>query len=181
MATKNGCRTCITCGEAKPVADFYRYFYTTRQGKRSKRSESRCKLCARSRRRERYELYKDYERKKQREYKTKNRDRLNRALVEYRSQNADLIKAQRRASEAKRRSSAGAASSKTIKRVLDEARVLGGYLDAYSGEVIQDPTIDHIEPLSSGGKHDYENLCVTSKANNSSKHNRPLLVWMAIR
>lgn len=43
-------KACIRCGEAKPLAEFYSYGYTTTQGKASTRYESRCRPCARARR-----------------------------------------------------------------------------------------------------------------------------------
>jgi 5-methylcytosine-specific restriction endonuclease McrA len=38
-------KRCILCGEEKPLGDFSAYAYTTAQGKRSTRYESRCLLC----------------------------------------------------------------------------------------------------------------------------------------
>lgn len=38
-------RKCSACCERKPASEFYQYEYTTRQGKRSLRSEGRCKPC----------------------------------------------------------------------------------------------------------------------------------------
>lgn len=37
---------------------------------------------------------------------------------------------------------------------------------------------DHIIALSKGGKHSADNLCVTCQSCNSSKHNKPLEVWL---
>lgn len=68
-----------------------------------------------------------------------------------------------------------------ISLTLDLARVGQGYLDAYSGEIISKPTIDHIVPLASGGGHSYDNLCVTSRFNNTSKHKVPLILWLVRR
>lgn len=68
-----------------------------------------------------------------------------------------------------------------MEETLSLARVGDKYLDAYSGELIDTPTIDHIVPLSLGGTNDVDNLCVTSLSNNSSKFNDLLIVWMAKR
>lgn len=66
-----------------------------------------------------------------------------------------------------------------ILSVLAEAKFGDKYLDAYSGQLIDVPTIDHIEALSLGGSNEPENLCITSFANNHSKSDLPLIIWMA--
>ncbi len=68
-----------------------------------------------------------------------------------------------------------------IEQTLELARVGDKYLDAYSGELIDDPTIDHIVPISKGGTNDADNLCVTSLSNNSSKCDDSLIVWLVKR
>lgn len=42
-------------------------------------------------------------------------------------------------------------------------------------------SFDHIEPLTLGGAHDINNGAAVCKPCNSSKHNRPLLLWLAAR
>lgn len=42
-------------------------------------------------------------------------------------------------------------------------------------------TIDHVVPISAGGSHTKANLVPACKACNSSKHDKPLLVWLATR
>lgn len=39
--------------------------------------------------------------------------------------------------------------------------------------------MDHIEPLSRGGEHDIDNICAVCDSCNSSKCDKPLLVWFA--
>jgi 5-methylcytosine-specific restriction endonuclease McrA len=168
-------RTCARCGVTKPPEAFYRYRY-----KFGERFDSRCKECARARRKQRYAAVGDYERKVGRAYKSRNRDSLNRRLREQRAASPDF-RLYRRASEAKRRAAAGDATPEDVRRVLEEARFGDRFLDAYTGELIDDPTIDHIVPLSRGGRHDYDNLCVTSRFNNTSKHNQSMLAWLARR
>jgi hypothetical protein len=65
--------------------------------------------------------------------------------------------------------------------VLESYRIGSLYLDAYSGQLIAEPSVDHIVPLSAGGNCDADNLCVTSLANNQAKNDKPLLIWMATR
>ncbi len=42
-------------------------------------------------------------------------------------------------------------------------------------------TIDHVMPISAGGSHSKANLVPACKSCNSSKHDKPLLVWLATR
>lgn len=42
-------------------------------------------------------------------------------------------------------------------------------------------TLDHIDPLAQGGLHEPENSAPACSRCNSCKHDRPLLVWLAIR
>ena len=174
-------RSCIVCGKEKAASEFYLFAYTTNQGKRSERLEPRCRPCARARRKERTALSGGAEAGRLRAARAKNREAYNAWQRERRVINQDRLRVQRRAYEAKRRAVTGDATSAVVIRVLEEARVGSRYLDAYTSELISNPTIDHIIPLSAGGPHDYWNLCVTSKENNSSKHVRPLLAWLAQR
>ncbi|MCK8788090.1 HNH endonuclease [Roseomonas sp. NAR14] len=177
-------KVCIMCGEEKPRAAFYTYPYTTNQGKRSVRLESRCIPCSRSRRKDDYARHGEARRATARRYKDANREAVAAQVREYRTANIDLLRRQRVVSEQKRRAGARISSAESralIERVLEEARFGDRYLDAYTGELIDKPEIDHIVPLKAGGEHVYENLCVTSGKVNRSKHARPLLLWMASR
>lgn len=175
-------RACISCLSVKPATEFYVYEYVTTQGKSSVRHESRCKDCARARRRASHAANRPTELKKMTERREKNRDRYRASLYAFREANRSHVLAQRVAHQQRRTARKhGQDDNALIERVLDEARVGDRYLDAYSGELIDRPVVDHIVPLSAGGAHAYENLCVTSRPNNSSKHAKPLLVWMATR
>jgi 5-methylcytosine-specific restriction endonuclease McrA len=68
-----------------------------------------------------------------------------------------------------------------IEQTLEQARVGNKYLDAYTGDLIDIPTIDHIVPISKGGTNDADNLCITSSSNNSSKFNDDLVIWLIKR
>jgi len=41
--------------------------------------------------------------------------------------------------------------------------------------------IDHIEPLSKGGKHELDNLTISCSYCNQSKGNKQLLYWLALQ
>lgn len=176
-----GERRCIICCLTLGVDEFTSYTYTTKQGKRSSRRESRCKSCCKIRRKARYARNPEKSKAQSRAWKELNPEHLA-AMREARRNEA--FRAYRRASESSRRSqrdvSASEAASATM-QALSDARVGNLWLDAYTGKLISDPTIDHIVPVSGGGSHGYENLCVTSRRNNTSKHALPLLVWLILR
>lgn len=62
--------------------------------------------------------------------------------------------------------------------------ILGMYTDhrgtmcAYCYEIIENPTMDHINPISGGGRHEIENVVPACGSCNSSKGAKPLLRWM---
>jgi len=116
------------------------------------------------------------------ERRLKNKDRYAASIKAYRDENREKTLRQRVISEQKRTAAKfGQEDNALIERVLAEARFGDKYLDAYSGDMIDKPVVDHIVPLSRGGAHAYENLCVTSRSNNSTKHAKPLLVFLATR
>lgn len=175
-------RECITCRATKSGDEFYSYGYTTNQGKRSIRHDSRCKDCAKARRKEMHGRNRTSELQKMAARRKKNRDRYLANLYGFRMANRDHVLTQRVVHEQKRTAKKyGKPDKAMIDRVLAEARFGNRYLDAYTGELIDNPVVDHIVPLSRGGEHAYENLCVTSRQMNSSKHSKQLLVWLATR
>lgn len=62
--------------------------------------------------------------------------------------------------------------------VLDMYTGHRGTMCAYCYEIIEKPTMDHIEPISRGGQHTAENIVPACKSCNSSKGAKPLLLWM---
>ena len=116
----------------------------------------------------------------------RNRAKEASAWQRYRAEHQEELRAYYRAKAHLRRALGWDTNRKAAKaaimQVLAEARFGSSlYLDAYSGRLISDPTIDHIVPLSKGGTNAVSNLCATSFANNRSKGSQPLLVWMCRR
>lgn len=101
----------------------------------------------------------------------------------YAAANVEVLRAYWRAKSHARR--VGGIDTKgtraAMEETLDLARVGNVYLDAYDGTLIERPTIDHIIPVASGGLNLASNFCITSFANNRSKSDTPLIVWMARR
>lgn len=191
-------KSCIVCGLVKLADGFYRYRYTTNQGKSSERLDSRCMPCARAARnklrlglaaKEHTKRYRAANREHSlamhRRHRAANRERLNKYLREYRARNREKVLRQRIVSEQKRQLRGYSRSRTDVARITNEALELARfwnlYMDAYSGTLIEKPVIDHIVPLSKGGDHSPENLCITSRANNSSKSASSLLHWLLRR
>jgi hypothetical protein len=53
-----------------------------------------------------------------------------------------------------------------------------GHRCAYCDKKTDKITMDHIVPITRGGTHSIENIAPACGSCNSSKHNKPLLVWM---
>lgn len=175
-------RHCIVCGTVKPAGEFSLCQYTTNQGKVSQRLDSRCKKCNAVR--QGNWRGKNYERHLRllREYRAANRETVRARVKEYRAANRDKVLLQRVISQQKRRLRGYDSHRNDVREVIETAlelaRIGDRFLDAYSGELIDNPTIDHIIPLSAGGTHDLDNVCITSFENNRSKRSTPLLLWM---
>lgn len=178
-------RRCIACGEEKDGGGFYLSEYTTNQGKLSYRLSSTCRVCMSETRKARYACTRAKSIAMCARYRAGNRDRINKQLSDYRRRNPEKTRRQRIDSEQRRRARGYNACVKAVRglsaSVLESYRLGDRYLDAYTGELLDKPTIDHVVPLSRGGAHVAENLCITSRANNTSKHDTPLLVWMLQR
>lgn len=170
-------RKCITCGIVKPNSEFFQQRYES-----GIRFKSECKLCGNARGKRLRQSNPEKWKQKGKEWRA--RQNKSERLVrdrEYREKNREKWQVYGRRNYANRKA-AGFEQTRAIKdgiaHALELARFGDKYLDAYSGELIDDPTIDHIIPLSKGGTNDLDNLCVTSRSNNASKHNCDLLVWL---
>jgi 5-methylcytosine-specific restriction endonuclease McrA len=178
-------RRCIACEEEKDSGDFYLKKYTTQQGKQSYRLDSTCRACTSQTRKAGYRLVRAENLARCARYRAANRSQLNARLSDYRRRNLEKTRRQRADSEQRRRARGYNACVKSVRgltaEVLESYRIGDRYLDAYTGDLVDKPTIDHVIPLSRGGAHAIENLCVTSRANNTSKHDTPLLIWLLQR
>ncbi len=180
----DGHRPCIMCKAIKPLTDFYLCAYITSAGNASQRHDSRCKPCNRTRRQASWRIDNAAKVARGRAYKQANREAINAQQRAKRLADLDAYRAAKRTSETLRKYKLTMPRGHAValtRRVLEEARVGDKYIDAYDGTLIDKPEVDHIVPLSRGGKHEYENLCVTSKKNNSRKHAQPMLYWLCSR
>ena len=53
-----------------------------------------------------------------------------------------------------------------------------GTMCAYGYEIVDGPTVDHIEPISAGGRHEIDNIVPACRPCNASRGAKPLLRWM---
>lgn len=156
-------KRCIICEEERPLKEFSAYRYTTNQGKRSTRYESRCKPCAAARRRARYKEDPERDLVPSRQWKDKN----SRHLQEYRAkrQKDPIHRANKAKAQRMRKARMRAGASKQCKGI----RAI--YAEAFRVEKAIEPCpvfdapelgkkihVDHIVPLSAGGRHEADNL-----------------------
>lgn len=77
--------------------------------------------------------------------------------------------------------SGGALAASDIRYTIDSYRIGNRYLDVYTNELVEKPTIDHIVSIKDGGVNNWTNFAVTSAVENSSKGKKPLLVYLLSR
>jgi hypothetical protein len=191
-------KQCSKCADAKPETDFY---VKRRRASGEVSRYSWCKSChtslcvtQRQSKRDEINAYERQrrkapahrERRKQYRKRPQVRAKERSATREYRERNKERdlpkVRIRRRRNESARRERGYNPSRKpspAVKQALELARIGNKYLDAYSGELIDRPTIDHVTPLALGGTGELENLCITSRSNNASKCDDLLIVWMA--
>lgn len=111
----------------------------------------------------------EYIKEYQRSYQAKNRERINRASVEWCTKNREKRLASSRNYALKRRAKIAAekrpATPSQIQSVLKKAEGRCVYCGRYGAKL----TIDHVEPLARGGRHIVSNLVAACQACNSSK------------
>ena len=180
----DGRRPCIRCGCVLPVEAFYRSRYTTNQGRLSFRYSSECKPCGRAKKNADTRKHLEERRAATRVWRANNRDRIKAYQEGYCEAKREAIKAGRRRYQRQRVGLYGVSEGEykaLVAQVIEEARFGDLYWDAYDGKLISDPSVDHLVPLSKGGKTEWENLVVTSLANNMSKSNLDFLYWLWVR
>lgn len=155
-------KRCTLCGQEKGLTQFYAYGYVTRQGKQSTRYESRCKPCAVARRLERYAKCGEHEREYHREWIRKNDGHV-KAYARSRQQDpvCRAIKAKsQRLRKARLRS--GQSDDPEIKAIYAEAIRVEALIQNCPvfdlPELGKKIHVDHIMPLSKGGRHVASNL-----------------------
>ncbi len=161
---RNKC--CISCSKDLPLSEFSAYEYTTKQGARSVRYESRCRSCNRARRNDRY---KDPAKRKidqttSLRWKHENKEHIQKyqkgkqATEEYKA----LKATHQRLRKARIRARTNKADTPEIKAIYAEAT----RLQKETGVAYH---VDHIIPLKHGGKHEAANLQILTATENMKK------------
>lgn len=109
-------------------------------------------------------------------YAAKREEVLARCAV-WRRANPEACAASKARKRARRRNAPGrGVSSAEWRNVLAESLGICAYCNERKAL-----TMDHIDPLNRGGAHDVENIAAACSSCNSSKHDTPLLLWLAKR
>jgi 5-methylcytosine-specific restriction endonuclease McrA len=183
-------KRCSKCEAEKPLEEF---------GRQGAKYRAFCKSCQRAYQRsyvaENRETVLERKRQQSREYRVRHperdrayRERMKDRRREYRrdyyESNPDRIAAKRRAYyEANREGWALRARARRRKMGRPDAQTLGWIRlirndpCAYCGAV-GGGTVDHIVPISRGGRNHWANLTGACGSCNDSKGNRPLLQWI---
>lgn len=172
-------KKCTKCMEIKCAASFSLYSYTTNQGKKSKRLDSTCRECrskAKRDRRSRADI-RGRDQLNCRKWKALNKKRV----LEYRalyqnSEHGRRVKASHQRAR-KMKLKAGAVDltdqeKRQIREIYDRATLLQQKLRACV--ISDDPLdlqvhVDHVIPLSKGGRHKPDNLQLLTGRENIDK------------
>jgi len=156
-------KVCVRCGETKPLAEFYSYGYTTNQGKRSVRHESRCQPCARERRLTERDAAR--EARSMKAWRAKNGDHCRQKAQEYQvSEHGKRTKARlQRIRKARQRAGMGGREDRAaVRAIYAQAAALERVIARCSvfnlPELGKRLHVDHIVALSKGGPHVASNL-----------------------
>lgn len=170
FSVKNGKKLCQKCNLDKDVENFSIHAYKTGGGNKSKRIKSHCKECIAIERKQKYERNTEKYREANRVQRQRHKDRNLKYSREYRRSD----KGRAKKAECQRLRDAGI--RKQALSLTDEERqkIDSIYLEA---KRIQNETgivmhVDHIIPISKGGKHHPDNLQILSMVENISKGNR---------
>lgn len=157
-------KTCIVCGGSKLLSEFYAYGYRT-HGKRSVRYDSRCKPCARARRRAQHHADPIRSAETSRSWRERNPEMVKDGALAYRrSDHGRKTRAliQRMRAARKRASVDLDEDPEAIRAIYEEAARVEKIIACCP--VFDDPIltkrmdVDHIIPLSKGGRHISSNL-----------------------
>lgn len=180
-------RTCVKCGDRKTIEEFRKV--STKRKKSGKVCTGRDSTCKRCALRINYECRRQPHnietlKRKQARYFQKHREEIDPKSKQWWAAHPEQKRLTALTYAHKVRVSGDGvkyACRDAIKSAFAMAKIGELYLDAYSGELITKPTIDHIMPVTRGGTNHEDNLCITSLENNASKSDDVLIVWLAKR
>lgn len=117
-----------------------------------------------------------------RKWRSENPDKQYQATMSWRRANPEKQSVIDRENDFRRRSNGYSTKRKEVRRNIEQCKsdyfVIGKYLDVYTMELIDYPTIDHVIPLSQGGDSSADNLAITSRQNNSRKRDQSMIMFL---
>ncbi len=138
--------------------------------------------------RERYSLRRDEELKRNEKWRLKNpskvasrhaiyrsthREEINKRSRNWKKNNPDMVKAQKSKRRARKSMAGGSFTAyEWNKKILEYAGRC-----AYCGDIENNPTQDHVIPISRGGSSKIDNIVPACKRCNSSKGSKTLQEW----
>lgn len=186
-------KICKHCGQDKPIEDF------PINKKMTGGFDSWCKACHKEASYQSRLKHLDTQRRYQQsrpdknrgytaKYRAKNLDKTRAYAREYARQHPEIVGAYNKAHPekiveyaAKRRARVMEAPGAGVTaKQFEELKEYFGHRCAYCGKQGK-LTMDHVEPLTLGGAHDISNIVPACFPCNSSKHNKPLLLWLCER
>ena len=170
---KDGKRPCIVCKSVLPLELFGSTSYTTKQGKPSRRFAPRCKPCEAARRAERYARNRPVERAMNAAWIEANKDAVRERRAK--AQQTKELRARKAAAQRERKQrmkAGGGHKDPLVAYVYQQARLLEEKLRACvacDDDLELQVHVDHVIPLSKGGRHELTNLMVVSGKENLRK------------
>lgn len=155
-------KRCIACGESKPLSTFYGYAYTTNQGMRSTRYESRCVPCARARRRSQTIEQPGRNSRQGRSWRAQNREAHLDGLARYRSSERGRAAKAKSQRLRKARMRTGQGDTPEVRAIYAQAMHEEALIQRCPvfdlPELGKKLHVDHRVPLAKGGLHEASNL-----------------------
>lgn len=172
-------KTCTKCGAEKPAEEFYK----SKLGKYGVRAK--CKVCCAEyylENKERIaECQAEYRRvnkekvlERDAKYRRNNRDKQAEYQTKWRVANKDRVAKWRRNYHAKKQNAQGNHTAQDIQAILNNQQNKCAYCEA---DLTNGHDVDHIRPISRGGRNDIINLVCACSACNRSKNDRTLSEW----
>jgi len=167
-----GTKRCSECEELKPKSEFY---------KKLDRLQPKCKTCCKEYNREYYEENKEKERERGREYYKQNREKMIEQANEWNRNNPDkrskIMSRQNAKRRARKRENGGdGVTADDWREMVDRAQ--GECVYCGSSEEL---TIDHVVPISRGGKDDPCNVVPACSQCNYDKNAKKPEDWVVSR
>ena len=160
-------KTCTKCGKTKSLDDFYRDKGMP-DGRRGD-----CKVCNLRKTREHYQRTIDQRNAYSRKYYRENKEKILQYQLEYARANREKVRAYGRSYRAKKNNvEAYKVTDKDCMNIKNQPCLMCG-----STENVH---IDHIIPISKGGRHAIGNLQPLCKPCNTAKSNKYMIEWRAV-